>query len=211
MISASQTCLKTIKDYRKMKKLLAVLIVLAAGAFCLRAQDIVVPQGYQVVDSLVIRPSAQMDTSLMGKDIFRVLDGRDATVTVKQPESIRAGLAKHIEDNKSEVISGFRVRIYFNNTQNARGESEAAQRRFEAAHPGIFAYRSFVNPFFKVTVGDFRTRSEAMKLLQEISSEFPTAFIVKENINYPIVDKNNSYIIDTLHLVRPISPETASF
>ena len=182
-----------------MKKLLAVLIVLAAGAFCLRAQDIVVPQGYQVVDSLVIRPSAQMDTS------------RDATVTVTQPERIRAGLAKHIEDNKSEVISGFRVRIYFNNTQNARGESEAAQRRFEAAHPGIFAYRSFVNPFFKVTVGDFRTRSEAMKLLQEISSEFPTAFIVKENINYPIVDKNNSYIIDTLHLIRPISPETASF
>ena len=89
-----------------MKKLLAVLIVLATGAFCLRAQDIVVPQGYQVVDSLVIRPSAQMDTSLMGKDIFRVLDGRDATVTVKQPESIRAGLAKHIEDNKSEKISG---------------------------------------------------------------------------------------------------------
>ena len=194
-----------------MKKLLAVLIVMAAGALCLRAQEIVVPQGYQVVDSLVIRPSAQMDTSLVGKDVFRVLDGREATVTVKQPESIRAGMSRHIEDNKSEVISGFRVRIYFNNTQNARGESEAAQKRFEAAHPGIFAYRSFVNPFFKVTVGDFRTRSEAMKLLQEISSEFPAAFIVKENINYPIVDKSNSYIIDTLHLVRPISPETASF
>jgi hypothetical protein len=194
-----------------MKRLLAVLIVLTAGAFCLRAQDIVVPQGYQVVDSLVIRPSAQMDTSLVGKDVFRVLDGKDATVTVLQSESIRAGMAKHIKDNESEVISGYRVRIYFNNSQNSRGESEAAKNRFEANHPGIFAYRSFTSPFFKVTVGDFRTRSEAMKLLQEISNEFPTAFIVKENINYPIVDKKNSYIIDTLHLVRPIEPQTTTF
>ena len=194
-----------------MKKILAVIIFLAGCAFSLRAQDIVVPQGYQIVDSVIVRPSAQMDTSLVGKDIFRVLDGREATVTVQQPESIRAGMSKHIEDNKSETISGYRVRIYFDNKQNARAASEEAQKRFEALHPGIFAYRSFTSPFFKVTVGDFRTRSEAIKLLQERSSEFPTAFVVKENINYPIVDKSNSYIVDTLHLVRPINPETASF
>ena len=173
----------------------------------LRAQDIVVPQGYQVVDSIVVRQSAQLDTTLAGKNIFALLSSGKGTVTIIQPEKIRSGMDRHIQDNKSEKISGYRVRIYFDNKQNSRGASEEAQRRFQANHPGIMAYRSFVNPFFKVTVGDFRTRSEAIQLMQQISGEFPTAFIVKENINYPVVDKKNSYITDTLHLVQPINPE----
>ena len=190
-----------------MKKLLFILVLAAAGAFSLRAQEIVVPQGYQLVDSVVVRQSAQMDTTLAGKNIFSLLNSGKGTVTVTQPEKVRNGMSKHIEDNKKEKISGYRVRIYFDNKQNSRGASEEAQRRFQANHPGIMAYRSFTSPFFKVTVGDFRTRSEAIQLMQQISREFPTAFIVKETINYPVVDKKDSYIIDTLHIVRPITPE----
>lgn len=190
-----------------MKKLLYILVLTAAGAMALHAQDIVVPQGYQVVDSIVVRQSAQLDTTLAGKNIFSLLSSGKGTVSVTQPDKVRSGMDKHIQDNKSEKISGYRVRIYFDNKQNSRGASEEAQRRFQASHPGIMAYRSFTNPFFKVTVGDFRTRSEAIQLMQEIQREFPTAFIVKETINYPVVDKKDSYIIDTLHLVRPITPE----
>ncbi|MBP5538102.1 MAG: SPOR domain-containing protein [Bacteroidales bacterium] len=193
-----------------MKKLLYILVLAAAGAMSLRAQNIVVPQGYQLVDSVVVRQSAQMDTTLMGKNIFSLLNSGKGTVTVSQPDKIRNGMTKHIEDNKSEKISGYRVRIYFDNKQNSRGASEEAQRRFQANHPGIMAYRSFTSPFFKVTVGDFRTRSEAIQLMQQIQGEFPTAFIVKETINYPVVDKRDSYIIDTLHLVRPITPELSN-
>lgn len=193
-----------------MKKLLYILVLAAAGAMSLRAQNIVVPQGYQLVDSVVVRQSAQMDTTLMGKNIFSLLNSGKGTVTVSQPDIIRNGMTKHIEDNKSEKISGYRVRIYFDNKQNSRGASEEAQRRFQANHPGIMAYRSFTSPFFKVTVGDFRTRSEAIQLMQQIQGEFPTAFIVKETINYPVVDKRDSYIIDTLHLVRPITPELSN-
>lgn len=198
------------KMNRKMKKLLLILVLAAAGALSLRAQEIVVPQGYQLVDSLVVRQTAQMDTSLAGKNIFSLLAGGKGNVTIEQPDKIRSGMARHIEDNKKEKISGYRVRIYFDNKQNSRGASEEAQRRFQASHPDIMAYRSFSNPFFKVTVGDFRTRSEAIQLMQQISREFPTAFIVKETINYPVVDKKDSYIIDTLHIVRPITPELSN-
>ena len=69
------------------------------------------------------------------------------------------------------------------------------------------AYRSYVNPYFKVTVGDFRTRSEAMQLLMEIKSDFPAAFIVKENINYPVIDKENAFIVDTVKVLRPLDTE----
>ena len=192
-----------------MKKFFLIL-VLAAGAMSLRAQEIVVPQGYQLVDSVVVRQTAQMDTTLMGKNIFSLLNSGKGTVTVAQPDKVRDGMSKHIDNNKKEKISGYRVRIYFDNKQNSRGASEEAQRRFQASHPGIMAYRSFTNPFFKVTVGDFRTRSEAIQLMQQISREFPTAFIVKETINYPVVDKKDSYIVDTLHIVRPITPELSN-
>ena len=67
------------------------------------------------------------------------------------------------------------------------------------------AYRSYANPYFKVTVGDFRTKSEAMALLERIKYEFPSAFVVKENISYPIVDVNNAYVIDTVKVLRPVT------
>jgi hypothetical protein len=69
----------------------------------------------------------------------------------------------------------------------------------------VTAYRSYANPYFKVTVGDFRTRSEAMALLQRIRGEFPSAFVIKENIEFPVVDKENAYVTDTIKILRPIA------
>ena len=54
-------------------------------------------------------------------------------------------------------------------------------------------------------MGDFRTKSEAMALLSRIKSAFPSAFVVKENISYPVVDKSNAYIVDTIKVLRPIA------
>jgi hypothetical protein len=36
-----------------------------------------------------------------------------------------------------------------------------------------------------VAVGDFRTKSEAMRFLQTIAGHYPGAFIIKDFINYP--------------------------
>ena len=55
-----------------------------------------------------------------------------------------------------------------------------------------------------MTVGDFRTKSEAMELLSRIKYSFPSAFVVKENISYPVVDKENAYVVDTIKVLRPI-------
>ena len=42
---------------------------------------------------------------------------------------------------------------------------------------------------------------------QKIKWEFPAAFIVKENINYPVVDKNNAVRTDTVKVLRPLPVE----
>ena len=197
-----------------MKRTICVIFLAAACAFALKAQDVVVPDGYEIVDSLVYRPAAAADTALVGKSIWNVLPsvskGDASDVSVSQSGKIREALDAQVGSNHSRVITGFRVRIFFDNGQNSRNESEAVLRRFESMYHGIPAYRTYANPYFKVTVGDFRTRSEAMALLVKLRNEFPRALMVKEKINWPAADINCTYIVDTVRVLRPVAAQAVS-
>ena len=174
----------------------------------LRAQEkIVVPEGYVLVDSVVYRPAATVDTTLNGKDVFMIMPekkfGSKAGVEINQTSAVRDAMRKHVYENGNRTMSGYRVRIFFDNKQTARVESEETLKRFESMYHDVVAYRTYANPYFKVTVGDFRTRSEAVKLLERIKGAFPSAFVVKENIEFPVVDKENAYVTDTIRILRP--------
>ena len=99
-------------------------------------------------------------------------------------------------------MNGYRVRIFFDNKQNSRAASEAAMNRFKSLHPGIPAYRSYESPYFKVTVGDYRTKSEAMALLQRVKDAFPGAFVVKGNIRFPVFSGKETYVVDTIYVLK---------
>lgn len=180
------------------------------GSISASAQEIVVPEGYELVDSLVYRYVSGVDTLLAGKDIFHIMPLKDrgdkADVEIYQSQAVANSLRQQVAENGKRQISGYRVRIFFDNRQSARTESEATLKRFESMYHDVKAYRTYANPYFKVTVGDFRTKSEAMELLSRIKFEFPSAFVVKENIEFPIVDKGNVFVIDTIKVLRPIVP-----
>lgn len=173
------------------------------------AQEILVPEGYELADSVVYRHVEGVDTLLVGKDVFHAMPlkakGDKADVEIYQSQEVAAALRKQVEANAKRSVSGYRVRIFFDNKQTARIESEETLKNFESIYHGIKAYRTYANPYFKVTVGDFRTKSEAMELLSRIKSRFPSAFVVKENISYPVVDKSNAYVVDTVKVLRPKS------
>ena len=182
-----------------------ILMFSCAG---MRAQErVVVPEGYVLVDSVVFRPVATVDTTLVGKDVFLLMPSREmgdrAGVKINQTEAVKDAMRKQVADNGSRTLNGYRVRIFFDNKQTARVESEETLKRFESMYHDVVAYRTYANPYFKVTVGDFRTRSEAVKLLERIKGAFPSAFVVKENIAFPVVDKDNAYVVDTIKVLRP--------
>ncbi len=160
------------------------------------AQEQKAPEGYQYVDSLVYVRVPQVDSTYVGLDVF------DLEIT--QSEAIEGSMRHHINANPDRNINGYRVRIFFDNKQTARTESEKTLKKFEQMFPDILAYRTYTNPYFKVTVGDCRTKSEAMVLLGRVKKDFPSAFVVKENIKYPVVDKSHVYDIDTVQVLRPI-------
>ena len=169
-----------------------------------------IPEGYELADSVIYIQTDVMDTSLVGKNIFQVLlekgDRKNGRADVRQSFDIANSFSKYVQSNGSRQISGYRVRIYFDNSQSSRAESENILHSFRLLRHDINAYRSYVNPYFKVTVGDFRTRSEAMDFLEDIRIEFPSAFVVKEPINYPVIDKTKPVIADTIQVLRPLEP-----
>lgn len=196
----------------KKSDLLILLVIAFSAVFASSASAQEIPEGYELVDSVVYRHVAGVDTLLAGKDIFHIMplksNGGKADVEIYQPQDVASAVRNQVASNAKRAIQGYRVRIFFDNKQSARVESEETLKRFEATYHGIKAYRTYANPYFKVTVGDFRTKSEAMALLSRIKSAFPSAFVVKENISYPVVDKSNAYIIDTVKVLRPISVES---
>ena len=191
--------------------ILLLIAILSASAAPASAQERVVPDGYELVDSVVYRHVEGVDTLLAGKDIFHIMplkaNGGKADVEIYQPQEVASALRKQIAANSKRTVPGYRVRIFFDNKQSARVESEETLKKFESSYHDVKAYRTYANPYFKVTVGDFRTKSEAMELLSRIKTAFPSAFVVKENISYPVVDKSNAYIVDTVKVLRPISVE----
>jgi len=106
-------------------------------------------------------------------------------VPVNQSPEIAKSFEKVVSENENVYVQGYRIRIYFDNKQNSRSESETVLASFIESHPGIPAFRTFESPCFKVTVGNFRTRSEALAALEGIKRQYPSAFIVKEKMRFP--------------------------
>lgn len=173
-----------------------MIVALVLSSHEAAAQQDVAPEGYEYVDSLIYVRAAAADSSYVGVDVF--------DIDLNQSEAIETAMRRHITANPDRAISGYRVRIFFDNKQTARAESEKTLKKFESMYPEILAYRTYANPYFKVTVGDCRTKSEAMALLSKIKRSFPSAFVVKENISFPLVDKQNVYDVDTIQVLRPV-------
>lgn len=140
--------------------------------------------------------SSSVDSTLVGRSIFNLLPSREkgnkATVTVRQSAEIREAFNRQVAANASKRVVVYRIRIYNDNKQNARSASESAMNRFKSMYPGVAAYRSYVNPFFKVTVGNFHSRPEADRMLQQLRGSFPTAFVVKETALASEVNSNRN-------------------
>lgn len=184
-----------------MKKTVSIVSALAlcALAFTAAAQDIVVPPGYELVDSLVYTPLSAEDENLVGVTIYGAMP---EGVSVRQSTAVRNALDAQIRANESKTVNGYRVRIFFDNKQDSRNASDAAARRFTAKYHGMQAYRSYDNPYFKVTVGDFRTKAEAQAALQRIKADFPSSFVVREKIRYPALSPD-AYQVDTVRILKP--------
>lgn len=89
------------------------------------------------------------------------------------------------EKNGYSGMEGYRIQIYSSSNRNARDESSKARAEFMSKFPDIVSYLLFAEPgYYKIRVGDFRTKTEATRLFLLISKVFPDAYIVPDIINF---------------------------
>lgn len=85
-------------------------------------------------------------------------------------------------------IPGFRVHLYMDSGNRARLNTQRKQADFEELFPDRKSYIIYEEPYFKLRAGDFRTRLDARRFLEEIRRDYPAAYIVVDMINYPELD-----------------------
>lgn len=160
-----------------MKRLFIAVAVLLFSVLSLEAQT---------TDTLAV---SHADTgvaadTLAGKrymnydSLMTYLDGQ-----VHLSDSLTKAMTGQVDRNRGRAAQGYRIRIYFDNSQNARTVSEQIVDTFKVHHPDVPVFRIYDNPYFKVTVGEFRTKSDAMRFLEAIRPEYPTVFLVKESFS----------------------------
>lgn len=103
-------------------------------------------------------------------------------VELVQDYAIQELLNKHIEINSKATIKGYRVKIHFGSDKNKAKEIKG---NFISKFHDVPAYEKYDQPNFNIRVGDFRTKLEAYKFLKEVQVEFPSAFLVQDEIELP--------------------------
>lgn len=117
--------------------------------------------------------------------------GNIGRLTIKEEPGIDSLIYRYILYNsRIQGIEGFRIQIFNSSARDAREESARVRALFISKFPDIVSYASFEQPgYYKIRVGDFRTKTEGTKYLILIRREFPDAHFVPDIINFPDLKK----------------------
>lgn len=111
-------------------------------------------------------------------------------LNIIQDPGVDSLLSRYILHRKINGIEGHRIQIYASSTRNAREESAKARTEFIGRFPDIPSYIKFDPPgYYKVRVGDFRTKTEATKYLIAIRRVYRDAYLVPDVINLQELNK----------------------
>lgn len=93
-----------------------------------------------------------------------------------------------MENPDNKAIPGYRIQIFFDSGINSSDRAKQARDEFQLRFPDILAYVSWKAPNYRVRVGDFKNRLEAEKVLQQIINDYPNAWVIKDEINFPLMN-----------------------
>lgn len=113
---------------------------------------------------------------------------RQGKVEIVQDSRVDSLLRKHIFLNRyHQTLEGYRIQIFFDAGNTSRANAYRVKDEFTGTSPDstVAVYVTFKEPYYRVRVGDFRTRMEAEGFMQLIRDDYPNAFPIKDQINWP--------------------------
>jgi len=120
---------------------------------------------------------------LMNEDRPRYIAER---LIIVQDPAIDTLINRHIIANAAkEGVDGWRIQIYRGGHRTAGDDSNQVRARFMEDFPNMTTYRTFDRPnWFKVKVGDFRTREEAAMVFFDILNKYPEAYLIRDVVAF---------------------------
>ena len=102
----------------------------------------------------------------------------------------------HAKDN---TIDGYRVQIFMEIGNDALHHADSVKEKFIEQYPDIPIYLIFGQPYYRLRIGDFRTRLEAENMYQQVKKKYRNAFVTADRIELPYIALcNGNYFFDTL-------------
>lgn len=111
------------------------------------------------------------------QDIDTVKTNQISNVIIKKEAGIDNIIKTHQSSFKQE---GYRIQIY---SGNKRQPAREVKSKYVSLHLKAKAHELYQQPYFKIRVGDFKTKLEAIKFEKELNTHFPNCFIVKDEID----------------------------
>ena len=150
-----------------------------------------------VIQLITTHKTQAQELTLIPNDIFSEIQKKDSSkgeILIFQDASLNVLVDRNKRINKNN-LKGFRIQIYRGSGQDAREQSNLASQRFMEKFPDYnpkHIYFIYETPYFKVRIGDYRTRNEAFEVLYKVKDYFRDAYIVNSKINFPdlSVDKD---------------------
>lgn len=105
-----------------------------------------------------------------------------ATIVVNEQGDAASAVASATAQTQRSNVHGYRIGIFYDNSQDARVRAAEAEQMFRASFPSIPVYKDYRNPYFIVTVGNCLTQEEATILWGRVKSLFPKAHITRTDI-----------------------------
>lgn len=123
--------------------------------------------------------SSQAQMKVEYKDTIK--NSWDTNINVHQDPRLDILVSKHTDIQRGLIRSGrgYRVQIYYGNDR-----AQAIQRKvdFMRRFPHVKAYMSYIQPQYRVKVGDFTTRAEAAELYRQAIALYGACMIVPDRI-----------------------------
>lgn len=105
-------------------------------------------------------------------------------VSIYQSEAIIQLVDAHKALNRSRSrISGWSVQLL---SSNERDKVTQLKGVFMNTYPDVKVDWNYDAPYYKLQAGAFKTKMEANRLLEQIRSQFPDAYVVKNNNISPL-------------------------
>ena len=113
-----------------------------------------------------------------------VVHNSDTNVHVIANPSVLNTLQKvqQYEQLSRGTFPGYRIQVHFGSDRNGAASAKAD---FALKYPSYSTYLTYQQPYFKVCIGDFRSKLEAVSALNKIKKDYPGAFVMRDKINPP--------------------------